>query len=479
MPIEPNYSTKFCQSELLQFACSNKETAARLADNIVCISNIYQSSEGICKGLAHAYIAYENNQLGSAFINLLNEALILANPPLAKHNLLENQITLAQKELAFKLIKKHYIDALKLQINHIKAHYYNQISKYISKIKFDEIKAGETNLDYITNCLIKYNSIFDMTNRYGLCFEEQQQVVTELYNKIKAGTPILSPEMLQTKKDIYTKIKEEQSLTSNEIKLFLKDAYHYCELLHELKTTEFNAKAGIIYNNYKPLNAYENIHHKQKMLSKYELKNEINRTVALKKDFFTLYVSKNHAMAFTAKYIERTDAFSFSFFEPNKGVMTTHNKSEFLDIINNIDMDNHDSKITSIYKHPIEKDKETIIGKQFPLQKDTKNPQRLTLQTIQHKDIHILAKTQLVKDKIAITLNNESKLTFINYAPLNDELTLSLSLGNRIFTIYSELNDLNKTREIINDSLHEWLNYIGENIYIDWKGQILNRLLKR
>ncbi|EIU7555768.1 hypothetical protein LHV18_05050 [Providencia rettgeri] len=74
MPIELNYPVKFNQVNLLNFS-SDKKNIEQFANEIVTTSNIQYSRKGICLGLAHSYIAYENEGNGLAFIENLNQML--------------------------------------------------------------------------------------------------------------------------------------------------------------------------------------------------------------------------------------------------------------------------------------------------------------------------------------------------------------------------------------------------------------------
>ncbi len=476
MSIELNYPTKFHQTNLLRFACSNKKTTEKFTDQIISTGNINLSIEGICVGLSHTYIAYENKGLGLEFIKHLNNVLNLAKLDIPSDNPIINYNNMAYRELAFEATKKYYLDALKLQINETKAIYYHQMCANLKKKTLPPKLPNETNQEYINYCLDINRNEKKMIEYHYINADIEREIINQLYEKIEKNIDVKAPELRKSCATIYDKIRHKKNLTADDTKLFLLDAYHHCAAFHEFKTTLFNINSGLTYDNNKPYDAYENTVHKWKSITKFNLINSINIAKRQNKDFFAIYGTHNHAMAITAKYDTKQKKHKFSFFEPNKGIIETNDLNKIIEVINQIPttISNNIIKFTNLTEQ--EQEKIQIIGEVQLFEQSTHNNNRLDLHTITQKSEHSATKKLLAKNKITISMRNNAKLTFEHYYPENDELTLKLKIGRKVYRLYSELNNVNITIDLINASMNEYQKYKSNDVYIDWRGQILNRL---
>ncbi|MCG9950685.1 hypothetical protein I6L81_18770 [Providencia rettgeri] len=475
MPIELNYPVKFNQVNLLNFS-SDKKNIEQFANEIVTTSNIQYSRKGICLGLAHSYIAYENEGNGLAFIENLNQMLNVSKNELPDKKKQNSYSDLAYQTHSFATLKNHFLNALKLQFNYTKSSHYKIMAKEILDTELPYRHPYETNLEYINHYLYLNKNDELLDNYSGLNSDTERLMINDFYLKIAKNVTVNQPEMPKFPEDIQNKIIKDQTLTDDEMQIFLHYAFVYCAAQYEFKTTQFNILAGITYHNNKPNNSYENIEQKWRFITRYELKKAISITVFKKEDFFAIYAAQKHATAITAKYQPTNNNYQFSFFEPNKGVFYTSDKNKLMGVIDQLPIDSPTSIVK--YANLNEQEKLQPIGYIQLFQTEKDNTHRLNLQTSSKKDVQKQAKEVLAQKKVSTSLKNGNKLVFIDYNPLNDELTLSLPLGKRTFTIYSELNDIDTTIDLINASMHEYPTYKENDIYIDWKGQILNRLKK-
>ena len=475
MPISCNYPLQFSQNNLLAFTSDNKNIE-KFTDKIITTSNIRRSVDGICLGLSHCFIAYENEGNGLAFIQNINHVINASKGELVDEKNLKGYSNLAYQKCAVNTLKKYYLNALKLHIDHRHSAYYQYMSKNILNSNLPHQYPHETNLEYINHCLFQNKNDELMDYCYELNSDVEKQMVKDLYVKIEKNIMICHPEISKLPLNIQEKIRNDQALTIGEVKTFLNYAYLYCAAHYEHKVNNFNMLAGITYNSHHPNDSYENTAPKWKTVTRYELKKAINIATATNKNFTAIYGTNTHAMAITAIYHPINHIYQFSFFDPDEGLICTTDKSKLMKFIDHIPR-NPPSNIIK-YANDREHEKLEPIGKILLLQTDKKNTRQLHLPMLTKKDIQIRTKKLLTQKKLSIFLKEGSPLTFSDYNPNNDELKLKLPLGKRIFTIYSELNDINQTVDLINNSMQEFPSYMGNDIYIDWKGQILNRLSK-
>ncbi|MGG4661870.1 hypothetical protein [Providencia vermicola] len=488
-----NYTIPFCQDYLCDHIPNNKTIMNKLSNQLKNVSNITQScKEGICHGLALTFAAYEMHGLGAKSINQLNQCLNPV-PPTISHN--KNVQAYAKQAYLIEtsnLLASRCTDIFNLQMNINRYGIYYELANKNNSLDLPNRLENITDIEYITSLLEIQKKINDDRQAYRPNIEIEKKLIQELYQKIESGLDIPVPNAFKIKPNICKKIQNKEKLTQQEIKLFLTHAYLYCALYFEYEAAIFNFNSGIIHNNDFPPFSHENTIPPLNNITLQELTNTVDYYKKNKQNFALIYGKNCHSMTINGRYNSQKDEYIFSFFEPNDGLIQSNNQSEFLKLITPIvkafttlPVITHIAPpFTVAFTYPaiIPFFQETlnpeVIGKVSVLHKSRYDTKQTMLPVLNIKNIQNSTKTMLVNDKITINLQNNSKLTFENYYKENNELTLRLSRGNDSYTIYSELNDIDVTIDLIRASMDEYPKYRSKNIYIDWKGQILNRLSK-
>jgi len=472
MPTEINYPIKFHQSDLQRYVYTNKNVARKLIHQLKSIENVATScTDGVCRGLSHTFIAYEKQGLGAHYINLLKlskNSFTTMESPYDEIKSPINQLNIEYNPILENVLNYLCTDIFNLQINQSYYNYYYNMANKLYSFTLPPRPENSTHFDYIFHCLEKFKndrSIY-FSSRCNINFEIEKELIKDFYTKIESNAEMPVSGNSEKMTPIYNKIRHKKNLTPYEIQVVIEAAYNYCYLHYASETASTNVNLGVSPDSDQSAFSFNNIYHRKRTVTLEDLKNDITGCITKKQDFSCIFSTTDHAMAITYRYDMLKNCYIFSFFEPNKGLIQTESKKEFFDILTKIPTYNG-------YKR---KFNPLFIGYIRNFQKSNTPSKKLHLPVIIDKG-H-LTKKHLVNSKTVIKLNKGVKLSFEGYYQENDELTLKLQLGKRTFTIYSELNDINKTVDLINYSMQEFPNYMGNDIYIDWKGQILNRLSK-
>ena len=475
-----NYSIPFDQGDLMNYVYKNKDVMKKLGNQLKSISNISEiCKEGMCRGLAHTFAAYEINGLGAESINQLNNCLQPVSLTKSPYKQIEKYAQKSFNECISKILISRCTDIFNLQINQMPYIFYEDMANNVNSLKLPAKSQGIENLEYIMLCLDNNKNEKERRDSYNIEHETERKIIYDFYQKIELGFENPIPETLKADPIIYKKIQDKINLTESEIKLFLKDAYYYCGLHYSCETAMFNANVGIAYyKNSLPL-SYNNIALKKIFnITLQKLEDYLSYMECNKKSSALIFSRNCHAMTISGRYDVQKKHYIFSFFEPNKGLLQTDDKTQLIKLIEIISKDHSTFPFTFTANFPFIQ-KELIsqaIGNVLLLEKRNEHSKKLYLPSINKKEIQFLTKKYLAENKIDISIYNGVKLKFVDYYPENDELTLKLIMGGKTYTLYSELNDINKTIDLINASMDEYQKYKNQDIYIDWKGQILNRL---
>ncbi|CAG9415734.1 hypothetical protein NVI2019_PEGOAJLN_01266 [Providencia alcalifaciens] len=460
-----HFSTIFNQNNLLKYIHSDKKNIKHIIDKLNHISNINNSLNGICQGLTHQYIAYENNHQGSQFIQQLNSVINLAKLDVPSDDPLQDANNQAWKQLSAHVAQQHAIDAIRLQANHEQSHYYFSQQTRLKRAHLAPKYPSETNWQYIECCLTALKNDIDMQKYYGISAAQECNLIRALYHKIKCGEKIILPEFNLLTPEINKKIKQGDSLTETEVKLFLQDAYKYCALVCEFDSTLFNVKSGLKYNKTESDFSYKNTQQSIVTATVQDIETFINAIIQNQQNCSISYSAHHHATAITIRYDPQNKRHSLSYFDPNEGVINLTSKQHLLDTLRILPKNTHiknDGKIIET----------ADIGKFIPIA-DPSN--KLKLPDLE-KEVEKLTKQLLVGKKTTLTLSNKNRLSFIEYDKKNDFLFLELKMEKECYQIISEYRSLNDTIKLIESTKSEYQCYQNKNIYIDWKGRIANRI---
>ena len=495
-----NYSIPFHQSNLLSYVEENKDVMNKLGNQLKSITNISEVCQGgTCYGLAHTFAAYELHGLGAESINQLNNCLQPVSLTKSPYEQIEKYTQKSFKECISKVLASRCTDIFNIQINQMPQHFYKYMAVKVDSLKLPDKPQDIENLEYIMRCLDNNKHEVKRSDSYNIEYETERKVIYDFYKTIELGLESSFPEIFKVDPIIYKKIQDKVSLTESEIKLFLKYAYHYCRLHYSYETAIFNSDIGITYSNKVSSLSYNNIiYNKTLDVTLQQIENHLSTIEDNKITSALLFLTNCHAMTISGRYDEQKKQYIFSFFEPNKGLLQTNDKTQIIDLIKEITAGYFIPPLTFTANFPfIERTLiSQAIGSVIYLEKRNELSKKPYLPSINKKEIQILTKKHLAEDKVDMTLYNGAKLKFVDYDPKNDKIKLELMTKTKNYTLYSEFNDVNTTISLINASMDEYQkhkskdiyidgyasNYIyidgyaSNDIYIDKKGQILNRL---
>lgn len=340
MPIKTNdYSIKFNQYDLIKHI--QKNTHDEFIKKIIGIDNIRYIYGGLCYGLTDRFLvnAYKNKEI--AFIQQLIASFNVPPSPSTHHGLSMNQ---QEQHLYYKnkaYFNELFHDIFKAQFNQ---NIFADLQNTIHQFTYPPINKKEEIFDYMNRVIDKNIRKIGISKKALKPYFHQLKALLSQVNKA-IRTPSIQSSTIENNTNFQTFIErvkysclnpQKNGISNNKIKLFFYYSAKYLakEVLN--KTIIYNEITGASYSpKYQDIKDYNIDNHKETITLK-ELKSRIDKATNERKVLACDLCNKDHAMAIIVQPLPYNNKIGFELFDPNKGLLVTNKKRNFIELINRI-----------------------------------------------------------------------------------------------------------------------------------------------
>ncbi|WP_335674086.1 hypothetical protein [Providencia stuartii] len=334
-----NYSIKFNQYQLIEYF--HKNPSNEFTKKIIGIENINYTDGGLCYGLTDRFLVnvYQNNEINfiKEIINILNVVTSLNKqtyPMSYNQKKFISYYNAHLNELFHKIFRSQFNQNISIDIKNT-----------IYQFKYPSIHENENINNYIERVIDE--------NIKKLC--QSKKILIPYFDEIKVLINKINNSLQSKAFNVYTiknyhdnfsilveKIRhncfnsKKKDLLVSKIELFFHFIGQYFSR-EIISKTEFNNKLESVCYNNQPINfsLYDSIFNKE-IISLNKLKKMVEKNILKNRVLACDVCNRDHAMAIIAKPLTNCNQTIFEFFDPNKGVFITKNKSDFFELLKKI-----------------------------------------------------------------------------------------------------------------------------------------------
>lgn len=340
MPIKTNhYSIKFNQYDLINYI--KKNTHDEFIKKIIGIDNIRYIYDGLCYGLTDRFLAnaYKNKEI--TFIQKLIASFNITPSHFLRYGQSNNQ---QEQHLHYKnktCFNELFHGIFKAQFNQ---NIFADLQNTIHQFTYPPINKKEEVFDYMNRVIDKNVRKICVSKKVLRPYFHQLKILLSQVNKAIL-TPSIQLSTIENNTNFQKLIEivkcsclnpQQNSISNDRIKLFLYYSAKYLakEVLN--KTIIYNEITGASYlSTDHDIKDYD-IDSYNEMITLKELKFRINKAANKREILACDLCNKNHAMAIIVQPLPYKNKIGFEFFEPNKGLLVTNKKRNFIEFINRV-----------------------------------------------------------------------------------------------------------------------------------------------